>query len=111
MGLFDWVHYGDHKDYQTKSLDNSMCQYEIRDGILFKEQAEYVWIENDSRFGGYLEKKNAHWVPQYQFSGEVYFYRNIDKTYKVWDEYTAFFIDGKLVKIVNEGYRNVGNHT
>jgi len=105
MGMFDYINYGEHS-YQTKSMHNEMCQYKIEDGVLWKEQALYDWIENDSRFGGYLEKKSAEWIPQYQFSGEIYFYRNTDKTYKVWEEHTAFFINGKIVKLVNEGYKN-----
>lgn len=111
MGLFDYVRYGEHDDFQTKSFHNEMACYEIRDGVLYKEQAVYDWIENGSRFGGYLEKTSKGWIPQHQFSGEVYFYRSVDKTYKVWDEYTAFFIDGKLVKIVNEGYKDDGNNS
>lgn len=100
MGMFDWVHYNEHEDFQTKSLDNGLCIYRIEDGILWKEQAEHFWVDNDSPYGGYLDKRNPHWVPQYQYSGEIYFYRNTDKTYKVWEEYTAFVIDGNIIKVV-----------
>lgn len=100
MGMFDWVRYGEHEDYQTKGLVCGLCNYKIEDGVLWKEEAEYTWVDDDSRFGGYLDKQNSRWVAQYQYSGEVNFYRNLDRTYKLWEEFNAFFIDGKLVKIV-----------
>lgn len=102
MGMFDWVTYQGREDFQTKDLDNTLSQYEFRDGILFRLQVDSEWIDDpEHRFGGYIKETNPRWVAQYQYSGSVFFYRNTDKTYKVWEEYTAFIIDGKVIKIVD----------
>lgn len=101
MGMFDYVTYGD-RTYQTKSLHNEMANYQIEDGVLLKEQAKYEWRESGSIFGGMLEKVSSQWVPQHQYSGQIEFYRHLDKTYKVWEELIAFVIDGKIVKVVNK---------
>jgi hypothetical protein len=101
MGMFDYLTYND-KHYQTKSLDNGLCNYKIENGILYKEQAEYVWVDDESRFGGYLDKRNPHWVKS-TYSGEIEFYRNLDKTYKTWEELIAFVIEGTIIKVVPAG--------
>jgi hypothetical protein len=100
MGMFDYITYKDHQ-YQTKctpaqGLDN----YQIRDdGTLWYEKYQADWIENDSIFGGYLEKKNEEWVFCSDFTGEIRFYRHLDKTYKNWEEFSSYFHLGIMKEI------------
>lgn len=98
MGMFDYINYSGY-NYQTKSLENCLDKYKIEDGMLWIEESDSEWIENDSLFGGYFKHSNERWVVKDSFSGGVYFYRHLDKTYKVWEEYNAVFVNGKLVSI------------
>lgn len=106
MGMFDYIQYKDNH-YQTKSLDNRLCNYKLEDGYLWKDQAEQVWVEDNSRFGGYLEKRGTKWVKQVTFSGTIEFHRNLDKTYKTWEENAAIILDGAIMQLVE----NCGENT
>lgn len=100
MGMFDYIKYKDDQ-YQTKDTPvQALDQYEIRDdGTLWYEDYESNWLEdNQSMFGGYIEKKNKKWVLQEKFTGEIRFYRST-KDKKEWIEYSAYFVNGKALHI------------
>lgn len=98
MGMFDNIRYKEN-NYQTKDTPNQFLDnYEIRDdGTLWVEDYDAVWQEDDnSLFGGYIEKFNVQWIPLQDFTGEIRFYRNIDEEYKKWEEFSSYFIKGQL---------------
>ena len=101
MGMFDYIRF-DGYEYQTKDTPNQLLDnYEIKDGFLYEEQYVSEWIDDEnSLFKGYLIKKNEKWVKNENFTGEIRFYRNLDKEYKVWEEFSSFFIKGKMEKLV-----------
>ena len=57
---------------------------------------------SDELFGGYLKRSNVRWVRQDNFDGLLHIYRNLDETYKVWEEYNILFMDGKVIKTVKK---------
>jgi len=97
MGMFDYFHYNG-EEYQTKSLDNSLYNYELReDGTLWRECFTIV-LHNDTKapLGFRTEQKDHYWKFEDEFDGAVYFYRgHLDD----WIEYKALFMDGKLLKL------------
>ena len=98
MGLFDTIRFRGHeyqsKDTPKQTLDN----YEIReDGTLWTEDYDAEWISDADHFlGGYLNSHNHRWVQVENYTGEIRFYRNLDKEYKVWEEFSAYFVRGHL---------------
>lgn len=101
MGMFDYIRYNGNV-YQTKDTPAQLLDnYEIRTvGSLWYEDYDLEVIEDDSYFlKVYWEKRNTRWVFCSNFSGKVRFYRNLDKDYKVWEEYVATFRDGYLREI------------
>lgn len=109
MGMYDDVRClyplpvegANERDYQTKSLDCTLDNYEIReDGSLWHENYE---IEDHSdpnetglmRLKGMLARVNKRWEPE-PYTGEIRFHdwdRNADP---VELEFSAYFVDGQL---------------
>ena len=56
--------------------------------------------EKEHLFGGYMEKFNEKWEKCQKFTGEIRFYRHLDKEYKIWEEFSAFFVNGEIKKLV-----------
>ena len=102
MGMFDYINYKD-QEYQSKDTpDQALSYYKIEAD---ENGHEYLWLQHyDSEwitdeghlFGAYEKQSNHHWVRCDDFTGNIVFYRNVDKTYKKWNQYNAFFIKGKL---------------
>lgn len=102
MGMFDYVRYKG-KEYQSKTTPNQfMDDYEIRDdGTLWVEEYDSDWVEdNDAPFGGYITKINKRDRFVFEFIGEIRFYRDIDAKKDIWEEYSAYFINGQMKHIV-----------
>lgn len=98
MGMFDYIKYrGD--EYQTKDTPRQlMDNYEIRDDVLWYESYDGDWMaDDDTLFGGYLEKKNVRWEPLMYFDGQIRFYRS-GANRDTWIEYKALFMNGKIIK-------------
>jgi macrodomain Ter protein organizer (MatP/YcbG family) len=92
MGMFDYITFQGHR-YQTKDTPLQLIgDYKIDDLQLWLE-------EHDSDpLLGYV-KKNPRWVRCENFTGEIVFYRHLDKEYKVWETYSAYFHKGQLKEI------------
>jgi hypothetical protein len=102
MGMFDYLNFRGN-DYQSKDTPNQwMANYEIReDGTLWVEESDGEWIKDEnSLLGGYIKESNHRWVQVEKYTGEIRFYRHLDKEYKVWEEFSAYFIDGQLKHLV-----------
>jgi len=102
MGMFDHIRYKGH-EYQTKDTPEQwLANYEIReDGTLWLEECDSEWVKDEDHFlGAYIKESNHRWVQQDRFIGEIRFYRNLDKEYKVWEEFSTYFIDGQMKHIV-----------
>lgn len=103
MGMFDYIRYKGEK-YQTKDTPNQfMDDYEIRDdGTLWVEDYDCEWVkEDESLFGGYMNKINLRDRFLFEFIGEIRFYREIDYKKDLWKEYSAYFVDGQM-KFITE---------
>ena len=101
MGMFDHIRFEGH-EYQTKDTPNQLLDYyEIKNSFLYEEQYESRWIDDENvLFKGYLEKFNENWVKNETFTGEIRFYRHLDKEYKIWEEFSAYFVKGKMEKLI-----------
>ena len=102
MGMFDYLNFRGN-DYQSKDTPNQwMANYEIReDGTLWVEESDGEWIKDEnSLLGGYIKESNHRWVQVENYTGEIRFYRHLDKEYKVWEEFSAYFINGQLKHLV-----------
>jgi hypothetical protein len=101
MGMFDHIRFEGH-EYQTKDTPNQLLDYyEIKNSFLYEEQYESRWIDDENAlFKGYLEKFNENWVKNETFTGEIRFYRHLDKEYKIWEEFSAYFVKGKMEKLI-----------
>lgn len=105
MGMFDQLYYKD-VEYQTKDTPNQLLSnYKIEvdqsDGheYLWVEEYDSEWIMDESYLLGSYEKQSNHrWVKCDKFDGNIVFYRNVDSTYKKWNQYTALFMDGRVIK-------------
>lgn len=107
MGMFDYLAV-DHPEvpksveWQTKDTPAQWCdRYEIRaDGSLWHQNYD---TEDQSdpnavgimRLAGCMTSVNHRWEPC-NMTGEIVFYTEIDK---VWHEYSAYFVDGKLQQL------------
>jgi len=92
MGMFDYIRYDDIR-YQTRDTPlQCIADYKISAGKLWVE-------EHDSNPLLDYEKKNPRWVSCENFTGEIVFYRHLDKEYKVWETYSAYFHKGQLKEI------------
>jgi hypothetical protein len=106
MGMFDYLYY-EGKEYQTKDtpnqgLDKYKLEHDQVSGHLFLWVQEYdsEWVEDEGHiFGMYEKQSNHHWVRCDDFDGNICFYRNVDKTYKKWNQYSALFMNGKVIKL------------
>jgi hypothetical protein len=102
MGMFDYLNFRGN-DYQSKDTPNQwMANYEIReDGTLWVEESDGEWIKDEnSLLGGYIKESNHRWVQVEKYTGEIRFYRHLDKEYKVWEEFSAYFVQGQLKHLV-----------
>ena len=98
MGMFDYLRYKGH-DYQSKDTPNQlMDKYELKeDGTLWVEEYDAEWVEDkEALFGAYMKQSNHRWAQVENYTGEIRFYRHLDKEYKVWEEFSAYFIKGQL---------------
>ena len=106
MGMFDQLFYKD-LEYQTKDTpDQALSNYKIEADqdsgheYLWLEKYDSEWIKDESHiFGMYAQQSNHHWVRCDDFDGHIVFYRNTDRTYKKWNQYSALFMDGRMIKL------------
>jgi len=101
MGMFDYVRYNGHQ-YQTKDTPAQLLDhYEIReDGTLWHTAYDVEWVEDDAHFlKAYLRHFNEREEFCGDFIGEIRFYRQLDKEYKIWEEYSAYFVKGEMREI------------
>ena len=102
--MFDYINYEGQK-YQTKdtpnqTLDNYKIEVNQDDGhsYLWHQDYDAEWIEGGGLFGGSIRQFNERWVCCHEFDGNIRFYRSEDN-HKTWIEYSALFMDGKLLRI------------
>lgn len=111
MGMFDEIEVlyplpgapdGFEFDFQTKSLDCVMANFQIReDGSLWRE---HYGIEDRSdpnakgimRWAGAFTRVDKRWEPE-PHTGEIRFY---DVLGDEWFEYRAWFVGGQLRDVV-----------
>jgi hypothetical protein len=112
MGMFDVLLY-EGKEYQTKdtprqSIDNYKIDHDQDSGhqYLWYEDYDSEWVDSDDGFlGGYFRQYNQRWVCCHDFDGNIRFWRealeNKHESWKqdAWIEYSALFMDGKLLRI------------
>ena len=106
MGMFDTIKYKG-EEYQSKDTPKQFCdQYKIEADqdsgheYLWTEEYDAEWIQDDKHIlGSYLKTSNHHWVCCDDFTGDIVFYRNVDRTYKKWNQYSASFVNGQMTKI------------
>ena len=110
MGMFDNLYY-EGKEYQTKDTPNqALDKYKIEvdqdsgHTYLWVEEYDSEWVEEPDRFlGGYIRQFNERWVRCDDFDGNIVFYRedveNGGWKNGAWIEYSALFMDGKLLRI------------
>lgn len=91
--------------YQTKDTEAQFFNlYEIRkDGTLWHEAYDIEDKSNPNAKGimklvGCMTKVNKKWE-QVEKTGEIKFYRTIDKNHDKWLEFSAYFVKGKLNQI------------
>ncbi len=102
MGMFDYIkidqkllpyvenikpHLFENVEWQTKSLEKCLFVYQITENGLIEIGAGDEYFKNDFE---QIEIENFH--------GIIRFYTCIDK---VWFQFDAKFIDGKLVSVIN----------
>jgi hypothetical protein len=100
--MFDYLNFRGN-DYQSKDTPNQlMDKYELKEnGTLWVEESDGEWIKDEnSLLGGYIKESNHRWVQVENYTGEIRFYRHLDKEYKVWEEFSAYFIQGQLKHLV-----------
>ena len=104
MGMFDNLFY-EGKEYQSKdtpaqALDNYKIEHDQCSGhqYLWHQEYDMKWVEDGGFLGGSMETSNHRWVHCHDFDGNIRFYRTEDKA-KTWIEYSALFMDGKLLRI------------
>ena len=98
MGMFDYIRYNGH-EYQTKDTPAQLLDYyDIHeDGTLWHNNYDCEWVdEKGSLFGGYLRQFNERKEFCANFIGEIRFYRNLDKKHTIWEEYSAYFVNGTM---------------
>jgi hypothetical protein len=105
MGMFDYVTYKGHSDWQSKdtpaqALDNYKIEQDQDSGhwCLWYEEYDAEWVDQGSQFGDSLVKTNVRWQFCEEFDGVIRFYRSADG-HKTWIEYEALFMDGRMLKI------------
>ena len=102
MGMFDYLNFRGN-EYQSKDTPNQlMDKYELKEnGTLWVEESDGEWIKDEnSLLGGYIKESNHRWVQVEKYTGEIRFYRHLDKEYKVWEEFSAYFVQGQLKHLV-----------
>ena len=109
MGMFDYIKCKyplpisglNDINFQTKSLDNCLEQYEIReDGTLWREICRYEDHSDKSlqtlkRFAGACTRIHEGWE-LHTDACTICFYESVNN---IWVEFKAQFVDGKLHKI------------
>jgi len=97
-------------EYQTKSLVKFLDNYKIdKDGQLWVEKYKIEdrsdpEAEGISRIFGCMSRINQR-LEKDNFTGEIRFYTHLDKDYKYWVEYSAYFTNGQLqiLNVVEDG--------
>jgi hypothetical protein len=105
MGMFDYIYYKG-EEYQTKDTPKQFCdKYKIEADqdsgheCLWTELFDSEWVTDENHLlGAYMKTWNHHWVKD-EYTGNIVFYRNVDKTYKKWNQYNAIFENGLLREI------------
>lgn len=101
MGMFDWIVYKDKGQFQTKSLECDLDNYEVReDGTLWHEEYD---TEDQSdpdapgllRFAGMLTRTNKRWVQVKDFTGEIKFHVWNKETNSITN-YSLYYYNGEL---------------
>lgn len=98
MGMFDYIRYSGH-DYQTKDTPAQLLDhYEIReDGTLWHTAYDTEWVEDENYLlKAYLRQFNEREEFCADFIGEIRFYRHLDKKHTQWEEFSAYFVNGKM---------------
>lgn len=97
------------REFQTKSLDNLLATYVISaKGELYKEDWDYVWVDDDDRFlKGYMKMVDGSYRREYltDYHGDIIFYSGINED-GVWRNYFARFTNGKLSRMWYEDENN-----
>lgn len=99
MGMFDYINY-EGKEYQTRHTPAQLLDhYEIKsDGTLWHENYDLEIIPDETAvFKQRWEYNNKRWEFCEKFIGEIRFYRALDAD--DWEEYSAYFKDGKMREI------------
>lgn len=95
MGMFDYVSYNGFQ-YQSRTTP-AQCLYEYKIQMDVETGLVSLWVEeHDSNPLFDYEKINPRWVLCANFTGEVRFYRSLDKSRTKWEEYSAYFLKGRL---------------
>ena len=98
MGMFDSIFYNG-VEYQTKDTPKQFCEYyAIEGGILWSQEYEGEWVEDDTRplIKGYLKQNNVRWE-RTDFTGTINFYTSGPN--KTWIELVATVENGVVLKI------------
>ncbi len=107
--MFDNIFY-EGKEYQTKDtpsqcLNSYKIEHDQDSGhqYLWRQEFDSEWVEDEGLFGGSIKESNHRWVHCWDFDGNIRFYRE-DKENggwkkDAWIEYSALFMDGKLLRI------------
>ena len=69
-----------------------------------EEKYDAEWVDEPNVFlGGFLKHSNEHWVRCDDFDGKIVFYMPFtnDDGKRIWHEYHALFMNGKMIKIEN----------
>ena len=114
MGMFDYIRckyplpISETQDlqYQTKDTDAQFLDlYELReDGTLWHEEVKREWREDkDAPLGGYFDAVSTECVQQ-PIAGEIRFYSDYGQKNSRgwgdrWVEYSAYFENGKLIRL------------
>jgi hypothetical protein len=89
-------------EFQTKSLDNLLNKYEIReDGTLWIESYESTYVPDATHFlGGYFStiEGSIKWTQVSDVHQDIIFYFMDDD--RKWHDYIARFTNGKLQSLL-----------
>jgi hypothetical protein len=109
------------EEFQTKDLENLMYRYRInKTGQLMLLDQKVEWVNDDSRFGGYMNVLSERWVKS-RYTGNIVFYTTVCSNPEQKEtefmhtvtaeqidgadgfdysmDFKAKFIDGKLINI------------
>jgi len=98
MGMLDYVLWNGFR-YQSRTTPAQfLYEYKIQADI--ETGLVSLWVEeHDSNPLLDYDKINPRWVLCEDFTGEVRFHRSLDKSHTKWEEYSAYFVKGRLREI------------